>query len=220
MDARKRVVEVIQNWKPDIVVGDPLTAFGTGDLNTDQHVAHRPNFGRIIREGNPRRIPFLLHHARTGKEAKAGVAGANRASYARNSKALYGWTRSQFNVAPIDKDNNDRLLFASGKANNAAEFKKFIIELELDTMFYARTDDNPNEAMEEIHGENGQFKPKFARKQILVVMSTVTALAHKDIKKQSIDRFHMGDGTFNRLWGQLKEFEEIEKTGDGKWVKK
>ena len=221
VDARKRVVEAVQDWKPDIVVGDPLTAFGSGDLNADQDMLRTArDFGRIIREGDPRRVPFLLHHARTGKEAKAGVAGADRSSYARNSKALYGWTRSQFNVAPVDKDNNDRLLFASGKCNNAPEFEKFIISLELDSMFYAKTDDDPDDAMEEIHGDNGQFKAKFSRKQILSLMSSVTPLAHKDIKKQTVDRFHMSDGTFNALWRQLKEFEETERTGDGKWLKK
>ena len=222
-DARKRVTEVIQDWKPDIVVGDPLTAFGTGDLNSDQDMLRTArDFGRIIRDGDPRRIPFLLHHARTGKEAKAGVAGADRSSYARNSKALYGWTRAQFNVAPVDQDNNERLLFASGKSNNAPEFSKFIIELEPDSMFYAKTDDDPDAAMEELqqHSTGGQFKQKFNRKQILTVMSAATPMAHKDIKKQSVDRYRMSDGTFNGLWRQLKEFEEIEQSSDGKWLKK
>jgi RecA-family ATPase len=137
--ARKRVAEAVQDWKPDIVVGDPLTAFGTGDLNSDQDMLRTArDFGRVVREGDPRRIPFLVHHARTGKEAKAGVAGADRSSYARNSKALYGWTRAQFNMAPVNKDNNDRLLFASGKCNNAPEFAKFIIELDPAIMFYAQ----------------------------------------------------------------------------------
>jgi hypothetical protein len=221
VDARKRVVEVIQDWKPDIVVGDPLTAFGTGDLNADQDMLRTArDFGRIVREGDPRRIPFLLHHARTGKEAKAGVAGADRSSYARNSKALYGWTRAQFNMAPVDKDNNDRLLFASGKCNNAPEFAKFIIALELDSMFYAKTDDDPDAAMEEMQGQGGKFAQKFHRKQILILMSAVTPRPRKDIKKEIVDRIHMSGRTFDTLWAELKEFEEIEETGDKKWLKK
>jgi RecA-family ATPase len=118
--ARRRITEVVQDWKPDVVVGDPLAAFSIGDLNSDQDMLMTArDFGRIVRQGDPRRIPFLLHHARTGKEAKAGVAGADRSSYARNSKALYGWTRAQFNMAAVNTDNNDKLLFASGKCNNA-----------------------------------------------------------------------------------------------------
>ena len=220
--ARRRVVEAVQDYKPSVVIGDPLTGFGTGDLNSDQDMLRvARDFGRIVREGDPKRIPGLLHHARTGKEAKAGVAGADRSSYARNSKALYGWTRSQVNLAAVEKDNNDKLLFASGKCHNAREFEKFIIALELATMFYAKTDEDPDAAMEEMQGgEDGKFKKKFDRKQILILMSAVVPRAHKDIKMEAIDRLHMSDGTFNGLWKQLKEFEEIAKTGDGKWLMK
>ena len=220
-DARPRVKEVVQDWKPDIVVGDPLTAFTVGDLNNDQDMLRTArDFGRIVREGDPRRVPFLLQHARTGKEAKAGVSGVDRSSYARNSKALYGWTRSQFNMAAVNKDDNDKLLFATGKCNNAPEFEKFIIELEPAAMFYARTADDPDAAMEEMQGEDGKFKKKFDRKQILALMSTVVPRTRTDIKREAIDKFHMSDGTFNNLWRQLVEFEEIEKTSDGKWLKK
>jgi hypothetical protein len=219
--ARRRVIEFVQDTKPDVVVGDPLTAFSIGDLNSDQDMLNTArDFGRIVRQGDPQRIPFLLHHARTGKEARAGAAGADRSSYARNSKALYGWTRAQFNVAPVDKDNNDRLLFASGKCNNAPEFEKFIIELELDSMFYAKTDDDPDEAMEEMQGEDGKFKKKYDRHQILGLMSPVVPRVREDIKREAIDRIHMSDRTFNSLWAMLKEFKEIEQTSDKKWLKK
>ena len=221
VDARKRIVEVIQDWKPDVVVGDPLTAFSLGDLNSDQEMLNTArDFGRIVRQGDPRRIPFLIHHARTGKEARAGVAGADRSSYARNSKALYGWTRSQFNVAPIDKDNNERLLFASGKCNNAPEFPKFIIELDPADMFYAKTDEDPDAALEEMQGEDGKFKQKYDRKQILGLMSSLVPLVRENIKRDAIDKIHMSDRTFNTLWAQLKEFGEIEKAAEGKWLKK
>ena len=220
-DARRRVIEFVQDSKPDVVVGDPLTAFSIGDLNSDQDMLNTArDFGRIVRQGDPRRIPLLLHHARTGKEATAGVAGADRSSYARNSKALYGWTRSQFNMAPANKNNNDKLFFASGKCNNAPEFEKFIIELDPAAMFYGRTDEDPDAAMEEMQGEDGKFKNKFNRKQIIILMSSVVPRAQKDIKKEAVDRTRMSGRTFDTLWGQLKEFEEIEQTGDGKWLKK
>ena len=220
-DARRRVIEFVQDSKPDIIVGDPLTAFSIGDLNSDQDMLNTArDFGRIVRQGDPRRIPFLVHHARTGKEARAGVAGADRASYARNSKALYGWTRSQFNVAAVNKDNNDKLFFASGKCNNAPEFKTVIIELDPAAMFYDKTDEEPNQAMEELQGEDGKFKRQFDRKQIIILMSSVVPMVREDIKRQAVDRIKMSDRTFNTLWAQLKEFAEIEQTADGKWLLK
>jgi RecA-family ATPase len=98
-EARKRVREVVQDYKPGVVIGDPLTAFGVGDLNTDRDMLLTArDFGRIVREGDPKRIPGLLHHARTGSIGSQAVTGFERGSFARNSKALYGWTRAQFNV--------------------------------------------------------------------------------------------------------------------------
>ena len=91
--ARKRVIEVVQDWKPNVVVGDPLTAFGAGDLNSDKDMlttardfgAHRPRRGSD-------RIPSLIHHARTGKEAKTGAQGRLLKLCSRLQSALW-WTR-------------------------------------------------------------------------------------------------------------------------------
>ena len=98
------------------------------------------DFGRIVRDGDPKRVPGLLHHARTGSTGAQTATGFERGSFARNSKALYGWTRAQFNVTPYNENNNDTLVFASGKCNNAREFEEFTIELDTATMTYSRTD--------------------------------------------------------------------------------
>ena len=187
--ARKRVIEVVQDWKPNVVVGDPLSAFGVGDLNSDKDMLTTArDYGRIVRDGDPSRIPFLIHHARTGKEARAGVSGADRSSYARNSKALYGWTRSQFNAAAVNEDNNDKLFFASGKCNNAREFEEFIIELDTGTMFYSKTDEDPKAAKQ---NSDGKFKAKYDRNMILDAMSATVPLEHKAIKMATLDRHNI-----------------------------
>lgn len=145
-DTRKRVIEAVGDYKPDIVVGDPLTSLSTGDLNNDQTMLSvARDFGRIARINNVKSIPFLLQHARTGKEAQKGMSGGDRSNFARNSKALYGWARAQFNMSPVEEKTNDRLYFASGKCNNAAEFGEFIIQLDIETRFYSKTTESADE---------------------------------------------------------------------------
>ena len=59
--------------------------------------------GRITRQGDPQRIPVILHHALTGKSGAARATGFDRGSFGRNSKVLLGWVRSQINVAPTTR---------------------------------------------------------------------------------------------------------------------
>jgi hypothetical protein len=83
--------KLIQKIKPDIVVFDPLRDFAIGDLNTDGDMAATlAAISRITREGNPRRIPFIIHHALTGKAGIAKAVGIDRGSFGRNSKVLAG----------------------------------------------------------------------------------------------------------------------------------
>jgi hypothetical protein len=91
---------------------------------------------RICRKGNPRRAIVVLHHALTGKAGSSRATGYDRASFSRNSKVLLGWTRAQFNLAPVDPDNNERLIVACGKCSNGREFPAFGIRLNPETMIY------------------------------------------------------------------------------------
>ena len=79
--------------------------------------------GRVTSQGDPKRIPVVLHRALTGKSGAARAIGYDRGSFGRNSKVLLGWTRAQINLAPYEADNNEVLVVASGKANNAEEFE-------------------------------------------------------------------------------------------------
>lgn len=130
---------LIEKIKPDIVVFDPLRDFAISDLKTDGDMAATlAAISRITREGNPRRIPFVIHHALTGKAGIAKAVGIDRGSFGRNSKVLAGWTRAQINCAPYEPDNNEVLVISSGKANNAEEFEPFGIRLDTDAMTYRR----------------------------------------------------------------------------------
>ena len=73
---------------------------------------------RATKRGNPKRVPIVLHHARTGKAGAQSATGWDKASFGRNSKVLYAWTRSQVNITPRDPDDSTKLLITSGKNNN------------------------------------------------------------------------------------------------------
>jgi hypothetical protein len=120
----------IADHKPDAAVFDPLKDFTFGDLNQDRDMlAVVQELKRLAKAGDPKRVPFFLHHAITGKMGALRAVGHDRASFGRNSKVLLATMRAQINVAPIDGENNDRLIIGCGKNNNGREFKPFAVEL-------------------------------------------------------------------------------------------
>jgi RecA-family ATPase len=127
-----RISALIQEINPTGVIYDVLRDYGIGDLNADEGMtATLSTIGRITRQGNPMRIPLIVHHALTGKIGAARAVGFDRGSFGRNSKVLLGWVRSQINVAPYEPDSNDALIIASAKANNAQEFAPFGARLDV-----------------------------------------------------------------------------------------
>ena len=135
-----KISELIQEKKPTGVAYDVLRDYGIGDLNSDEGMTSTLSvIGRITRQGGPRRIPVIVHHALTGKSGAARATGFDRGSFGRNSKVLLGWVRSEINLAPYDPDNNEVLIVASGKSNNSEEFQPFGVRLELETMMYPLT---------------------------------------------------------------------------------
>lgn len=131
------IAAAIAETKPDVVAIDPLNEFGIGDLNKDVDMkATLQALSRVCRKGNPERGIVVAHHAITGKAGAAKATGFDRASYARNSKALHAWARGQINIAPADAESNDRLIVACGKCSNGKEFEAFGIRLNTETMIY------------------------------------------------------------------------------------
>lgn len=119
-----QVDSVIQHFRSDFVVFDPLNTFTASDLNKDQDMRAVINaITKLSRRGDPNRVPFVVHHALTGKAGAAKATGWDKGSYGRNSKVLYAWTRSQMNLAPADPDDETRLVLVHGKSNNGKPFE-------------------------------------------------------------------------------------------------
>ena len=136
-EAVANIESVIKRLAPDNIVIDPLNDFAVGDPNKDADMKMTVQaLSRICRKGNPKRAILILHHAITGRAGAARATGFDRASFGRNSKALFAWTRAQINIAPVDADSNERLIFACGKCSNGREFQTFAVRLNPETMIY------------------------------------------------------------------------------------
>jgi hypothetical protein len=134
---KARIHQAIKTFPADVVVFDVLRDFSIGDLNNDADMAATcAAIGGVVRQGNPHRIPLIVHHATTGRAGIAKASGFDRSSFGRNSKVLLGWTRAQINLAPHGPDSNDVVIVTSGKANDFEEFKPFAVRLNPDSWQY------------------------------------------------------------------------------------
>jgi hypothetical protein len=88
-------------------------------------------------------------------------------------------------------------------------------------MTYSRTDGDIAGWKERVKdsGKSSRFKSKYHRRQILEAMNACTARQRKDILKETIDKTGMAERTFDSLWKQLKTFEEITESQEGKWTR-
>jgi len=204
-EGQQRVADAIAYHAADIVVYDVLRDFGAGDLNADQFMTETCRaIGSITRKGNPKRIPLVVHHALTGRAGAAKATGFDRGGFGRNSKVLQGWTRAQINLAPFDADNNDVLVVASGKANDAVEFQPFAVRLNPEAMTYDRDDSVDLDEWRERMGD-GSAKKK-ARVTIYDVQKRVQESGIDGMTKKDIVA-HLKD---ERGIGKTKAYELVE----------
>ncbi len=132
-----KIQSAIAIHSPSAICIDPLADVAVGDLNKDADMKTTLQIlSRLCRTANPNRAIVVLHHALTGRGGAAKATGYDRSSFSRNSKVLFAWTRGQINLAPIDPENNNRLIVSCGKCSNGREFPTFAIKLNLDTMIY------------------------------------------------------------------------------------
>ena len=184
-----RIASLIQDINPTGVVFDVLRDYGVADLNSDEGMtATLSALGRITRQGDPQRIPVVVHHALTGKSGAAKAMGFERGSFGRNSKVLLSWTRAQINLAPYEADNNEVLVVASGKSNNAEEFEPFGIRLDSETMTYERDDSVDLEAWKERIGADTRKGKCEAKVTIGLVRQIVEAAGLDGISKPNLVR--------------------------------
>jgi hypothetical protein len=176
--SRERVQQTIKAFPADVVVFDVLRDFGVGDLNNDADMAATCGaIGGVVRQGNPQRIPLVVHHATTGRAGIAKASGFDRSSFGRNSKVLLGWTRAQINLAPHGPDSNDVVIVTSGKANDFEEFKPFAVRLNPDTWHYEPAPDIDIE----------EWKQTIAGKGAGKTASATLAEVVKETRKAGID---------------------------------
>lgn len=162
---QERIARVIEQREWTGVVFDVLRDYSIDDLNADHGMQETlAAISRLVRKKNPACIPGIAHHARTGKAAAASVSGFDRGSFGRNSKVLLSWVRAQINIAPYQGDDNEVLIIASAKCNNAQEFKPFAARLDFKTMMYERDDSIDIEEWLERIGGNGGANARKQRK--------------------------------------------------------
>jgi hypothetical protein len=133
------LAQLINREKADVVAFDPLNAFAVGNLNTDAAMFKTCRvMADLARRGNSDCALVVLHHTLTGTAGLKKAVGYDRASYGRGSKALNLWTRGQINVAPVEADNNERLVISCGKSSNGPEFAPFGVKLNPTALVYEK----------------------------------------------------------------------------------
>ena len=107
------------------MIYDVLRDYGIGDLNSDEGMtATLSAIGRITRQGDPQRIPPIVHHALTGESGAARATGFDReGDCGRNSKVLLGVEFVHRSISrPTTRTATKCSSSASGKANNSEDF--------------------------------------------------------------------------------------------------
>ena len=139
---RERIKATLESWPADIVVIDPLRDAGSGDLNGDADMtATTTAISATIRRDNPKRVPLIVHHGRTGAVEASKVFGDDAASFGRNSKALFGWLRSQINIAPAGVNHPGIVIVGCGKCSDGPKWEPFAARLNDRTRFYEVIED-------------------------------------------------------------------------------
>ncbi len=190
------VQNLITDLNPTFVVFDPLNTFTTGDLNGDVDMrAVCTAITRAVKRGNPKRVPIVLHHAITGKAGVQKAIGWDKASFGRNSKVLFAWTRGQMNIAPRDPEDETKLLISCGKNSNGRYFQDIAVKFDEETKVYMEDDDyDAQEFKEEVglekKSKGGRPSKKPELQEIIALMNSETIPMYK-LKYAIVDEFKM-----------------------------
>lgn len=219
----EHVQAAIYDHDPDIVVFDPLNTFTSGDLNSDRDCRSvLTTISQLVRAGNPDRIPFVVHHSLTGKAGASRAVGWDRGSYGRNSKALFAWVRSQWNLAPADPDDPTRLLLACGKNNNGKQFEDTGLVFDEDTGLYRKDEAfDPEEFRESVGADTPGAKKQAGRKGVsldrVVACMDSRWMNAGAIQRLVSERLGCAESTFYKYWRQARAepglIEEKEENG-------
>lgn len=138
---RKMLIELVGDTKPTVVAWDCLQSFAIGELNHDADMYQTLSVaGQISKLGDPTRATVILHHAAPGRQGAARALGFEKGAYGRNSKAMFGWTRSQVNLAPGTEDGLV-VVVGCGKLSDGQEWEPFALRLNTRAMVYEKDDE-------------------------------------------------------------------------------
>jgi hypothetical protein len=219
-----KLIRTIHKYDPiGIVAVDPVRDFSIGDISGDADMlATCLAFGRVARSGNPERGLVLVHHALTGFAGAQKGTGWDRSSYARNSKVIFSWARSQMNIVLGSPELNGPCVITCAKNNNGPPFQDFAVQLNQDTLLFVA---RPNfdfeewkttmagkrhgggrkvttdvEAMLDLLGEEGLTNAEWCRqaKEKLGIPKS-TFLEHRDKLKKN-GKIVFEHGKWYRIW--------------------
>jgi AAA domain len=208
LENQAAILKTIESAKPDGIVIDPLNDFAAGDLNKDADMRTTlQTLSRLCRHGNPQRAMMVLHHSLTGKAGAVRATGYDRASFARNSKTLHAWARGQINLAPVDADNNERLIVACGKCSNGKEFPAFGVCLNSEMIYECDPSIDVSAWQSEMTGkpETANLSPEMVAEIVAELGKTVGAPKKPQIVKA------LRDETGCAASGAYKAIERAER---------
>lgn len=202
-----RMQRTLAHFNPDFVVFDPLSDKASGDLNKDEYmIIACQQMELIARTSNPSRVLFCVHHSLTGKAGAAKAVGWDSSSYGRGSKALLGWTRTQFNVSPATEDGDGELIIACGKNSNGKKFEPYGIYYDSPSGIYQfNADFNLDEYKEEVGIKS---KKVSTPKKVFDAMQSIP-YSKQALCEHLMEEFHLAQRT---------AYEWIEKADLGKAI--
>jgi hypothetical protein len=137
--AQERIKLTLGKYDPQCVVFDPLISLQIGDESDTKDMKRTvKTIMRIVKSHNMDCAVLIVHHSRTGSEnIKQGANLYDSGNFGRGSKVLFSACRCQINLMPGDKEDQNKLVLACGKANNAPHFKMRGLEYDPITGLYS-----------------------------------------------------------------------------------
>ena len=156
--AKGRIQLTLDKFGPQCVVFDPLISLQIGEESNTKDMKHTvETIMRIVESHNMDCAVLIVHHSRTGSEnIKQGANLYDSGNYGRGSKVLFSACRCQINLMPGDKENQNKLVLACGKANNAPHFRTRGLEYDPSTGFYSVDESfDLNDWINDVDGKRG-----------------------------------------------------------------
>lgn len=219
---REEVENAIFDTSPDFVVLDPLNTFTSGDLNSDRDCrAVLMAISQAVKRGNPERVPFVVHHSLTGKAGASRAVGWDRGSYGRNSKVLHAWVRSQWNLAPADPDDENRLILACGKNNNGRTFGEIGVVYDEGEGIYRVDSEFDAESYREAIGADGKRKKgglgrQYSAEDILGCLGSEWTRV-STLQRRVCEDTGMSRARFYVIWPEIKETLRVDRNERGEY---